>query len=283
MVENFCNTINYKILDITNFKNSKSKFLIECDKQHQYRTSWNYLDSGYRCPKCNGGVKHSFNYIEKQIKKTGYKLISNTYKNAISKIEVECPNEHRYHVSYANFYMGHRCPVCNGGKSLTYEYVKEQIENNGYILISTEYINNNTNLILKCPNRHQFNMRYSDFQQGQRCPLCSFIDNKSKPERRVVEFVKNIYDGLIIENDRSVIHNPLTNKMLELDIYLPELNKAIEFNGDYWHHKEDVKRRDIEKIKQCEEKNIELLVVEEKDWIDDKEGCLNKIKNFIMV
>jgi uncharacterized protein with PIN domain len=281
-IKEFCKTINYTVIDISNFKNSKSKFVVECDKGHKYETAWNYLDSGYRCPICKGGVKHTYHHIKEQIEKEGYKLISDTYKNAMVKIEVECPKGHQYKVSYANFYMGHRCPVCNGGIKHTHSYIKEQIEKEGYELLSTDYNNNHSVLSMKCTNKHQFKMRYSDFQKGQRCPLCSFIDGKSKPEKVIVEFIKTIHNGLIVENDRSVIKNPITKKMLELDVYLPDLNKAIEFNGIYWHGKEDVKQRDIIKSNQCIEKNIDLLVIDENDWINNKELCFNNIKNFIL-
>jgi hypothetical protein len=43
-----------------------------------------------------------------------------------------------------------------------------------------------------------------------------------------LEFIKSIYNGEIIENDKKTIINPITNHWLELDIYLPDINKAIE-------------------------------------------------------
>ena len=41
----------------------------------------------------------------------------------------------------------------------------------------------------------------------------------------MLEYIKSIYSGCIIKNDRSVLSGK------ELDIYLPELNIAFEFNG----------------------------------------------------
>ncbi len=66
------------------------------------------------------------------------------------------------------------------------------------------------------------------------------------------------------------IVNPKTGNYLELDIFLPELNKAIEYNGIYWHSKENVKNRDKLKSTQCKNKGIDLLVIEESDWIKNK-------------
>jgi len=68
-----------------------------------------------------------------------------------------------------------------------------------------------------------------------------------------------------------------------LDIYLPGIKKAIEFNSNYWHHKDDVKQRDDEKIRQCKEKNISLLVIDYDKWKKDKMLYREKIKSFIQV
>ena len=57
-------------------------------------------------------------------------------------------------------------------KVLTYEEVKEYIENCGYKLLSKEYINNHTKLKLKCPKGHIFELRFNDFKNGQRCRQC---------------------------------------------------------------------------------------------------------------
>lgn len=59
------------------------------------------------------------------------------------------------------------------GRRLTYEQVQQYIELEDYQLVSTTYVNNYTKLEIRCPQEHQFEMRYNDFQQGQRCPHCA--------------------------------------------------------------------------------------------------------------
>ncbi len=87
---------------------------------------------------------------------------------------------------------------------------------------------------------------------------------------------------------------------MELDILLPEKNKAIEFNGTYYHadprfyqpndlvrfiKKEkiakDVWQYDEKKAQKCKEKGIQLLIVWEDDWNKDNENERIKIQNFI--
>ena len=57
-------------------------------------------------------------------------------------------------------------------KKLTYEYVKSKFEEEGYELLSTEYINNRTKLKYKCPNNHIHDITFHKFIKGRRCPYC---------------------------------------------------------------------------------------------------------------
>lgn len=94
----------------------------------------------------------------------------------------------------------------------------------------------------------------------------------SKKEKEVLLYVKSIYKGKIIENDHSVLGNQ------ELDIYLPELSIAIEFNGAYWHS-EEIKGKNYhkDKTKLCLDKGIRLIHIYEWEWDNQKE----MIKTFL--
>ena len=56
---------------------------------------------------------------------------------------------------------------------LTYEEVKKYIENFGYKLLSNEYINGKTKLLVQCDKGHKYEVLFYNFQQGRRCPYCS--------------------------------------------------------------------------------------------------------------
>lgn len=96
-------------------------------------------------------------------------------------------------------------------------------------------------------------------------------DYRSKVENELFEYVESIYSGRIIQNDRSIIHS-------ELDIFLPDLNLAIEFNGMIFHSDaflfltKGINSVDYhsKKMKQCQAKNIKLLYVWEDDWSQNK-------------
>jgi len=75
----------------------------------------------------------------------------------------------------------------------------------------------------------------------------------------------------------------------ELDIYIPDKNLAIEFNGLYWHseqvlgYKKKVSPRQyhLNKTKLCQEKGIKLLQFFEDEWIEKKEIIKSIINNSI--
>ena len=83
------------------------------------------------------------------------------------------------------------------------------------------------------------------------CTNCIPVNISSGKELELLDFIKSNYDGEIIENDRKVLSGK------ELDIYLPGLNLAFEFNGLYWHselHKDD--KYHLEKTEKCLDKGV---------------------------
>jgi len=152
----------------------------------------------------------------------------------------------------------------------------------GYTFVSDDYISNQDLLSIKCERDHIFQMRFNNFQQGQRCPVCNAIDQKSTQEREVLEYVRSIYTGVIVENDRTIIRSYSSGLPLELDIWLPEIRLAIEFNGVYWHTKEQHIHNDRIKLAECERKGLTLLVITDVEWIEDHQIVLDRIFNLLL-
>jgi len=96
-----------------------------------------------------------------------------------------------------------------------------------------------------------------------------------------LSLVTSLLNIPVIPNDRTQILNPLTGKNLELDIWMPELKKAIEYNGEYWHSLPDRQHNDKIKVQQCKDKGIELLVIKDNEWSNNRKGCIDNIKTFI--
>ena len=88
----------------------------------------------------------------------------------------------------------------------------------------------------------------------------------SMSEKKIVDTIKQNYSGIIIENSKKII------KPLELDIYLPELNLAVEFNGTYYHSELANCSKDyhLRKSLLCRDKNIRLIHIYEFENLDEQ-------------
>jgi hypothetical protein len=108
----------------------------------------------------------------------GYLADMSTYVNGKSKIRVICPSEHEYYTSYSNFKSGCRCSKCSGNAKKTIEEVREVCSKNGFILLSSEYLNYKSPLRCECSFGHVVNISYSNIVSGNGCDVCRLLDKK---------------------------------------------------------------------------------------------------------
>ena len=121
-------------------------------------------------------------------KNEGYELLCE-YKNNRTPLVVKCPKGHIFDtMTFWSFKKGNRCPICSHKAKLTYEFVKNEFEKEGYSLISSEYKNANSKLITICPNGHEWNTTYARFYSGKRCGRCA---NNQKLE---FDFIKSEFE-----------------------------------------------------------------------------------------
>lgn len=138
---------------------------------------------------------------------------------------------------------------------------------------------NSTSILTK----YQFNYRR---KSKLFCPICNpnkTIVKFNYQEHEIYNYIKSVYRKEIRYRDRTAI------KPKELDFYLPDLKFAIEYNGSYWHadprlYKEndivhgkravDIWQRDNLKKQLCEQNNIKLFVINEYDWLNDKDKVI---------
>lgn len=110
---------------------------------------------------------------------------------------------------------------------------------------------------------HSWKTDVSSRTRGNGCPRCSAAKRTSSGEDELSRFVKDLLPDLTIQTgDRSVIHPS------ELDIYIPSLSIAFEFNGLYWHSEQAGKDRTYhyDKWRACRGKGIQLITIWEDDW-----------------
>ena len=109
------------------------------------------------------------------------------------------------------------------------------------------------------------------------------LNNKdNKFEREIKDYIRLLNENIrIISNTKDLLINPNTGYKLELDIYLPEYNLAIECMGRYIHNYNkfpEKEERDKLKVILCKEKGIELIQV----WEDNIDEGKQKIKERLL-
>ena len=149
-------------------------------------------------------------------------------------------------------------------------------------------INSLSEILIKCPicgeyDKHSFHnifrINSNDIKPNSHnlCHKCYANISQSSPELEIKSIITAMYNGKCIENSRSII------PPLELDLYYPEKNVAIEFNGNYWHD-ENHKSKDyhFNKFKLCKDKNIRLVSIYESDWYNKHDNIISLLKNIFI-
>ena len=72
------------------------------------------------------GKKYTIEEVKNFFKAKGYTLLSSEYSNNREKLEVICPNGHKWKVSFFDFKVRNvRCPYCKGNYNNIDEKLKE--------------------------------------------------------------------------------------------------------------------------------------------------------------
>lgn len=116
--------------------------------------------------------KKSIAAIRSQIEAEGYMLLTDTYVNAHSKLEIKCPNGHVFYKSINKWEKGQRCKYCNGALTHIDDIRKSFISEN-YTLLTTVYTGQQP-LEYICPNGHRGTITLKHWNKGTRCRECYF-------------------------------------------------------------------------------------------------------------
>ncbi len=132
-----------------------------------------------------------------------------------------------------------------------------------------------------CPQGHEYQATISHRTQdnGTNCPICNSGKQTSFAEQAVYYYVKKLYPDAINRYMADFLGR------MELDIYIPSINCAIEYDGEAWHTGEIKLKREEKKYKICKSKNIKLIRLREKETkvsvpIADIQFCENKLYEY---
>lgn len=179
---------------------------------------------------------------------------------------------HNFEQSIVNRVNGGNCPFCSHQKLLVgyndfatehpellseWDYKKNGIKPNELMSQSDKKV------WWICPFGHSYQSwmtsRCGTNHSG--CPICDKENHTSFPEQAVFYYIKKYYPDAI-NSDRTAIG-------IELDIFIPSLKIAIEYDGKNWHknNKYELKKNSV-----CKENNILLMRIRE-DGLQLYEDC----------
>jgi len=103
-----------------------------------------------------------------------------------------------------------------------------------------------------------------------RCHRCYPLRQVHFTENEVSKFIRYDLGVEIIQNDTKVLNGK------ELDVLIPSVNVAVEFNGLYWHSEMGSRGRidrnyHLNKTIDCAKRGIQLLHIFEDEWVSKKE------------
>ena len=241
------------------------------------------------CPSCQLIIKNkdkiltNHEFIEQSSlkHKNKYNYSLTDYKNSKTRVIITCPEHGNFTQLPASHLYGKGCKKCsvNNTKKILTSNIGEflikarKIHGDKYNYDKSIYINSQIKIKISCPEHGDFEQLPYDHLSNHGCLKCGLSYDKSELE--LVEFIKSL--NLDFEHNTRKIIPPL-----ELDIYIPSKNIAIEYNGLYWHSEEfKDKNYHLNKTEECEKLAIQLIHIFEDEWLYKQDIVKSRLKNIL--
>jgi len=172
--------------------NSK-KIRWSCSKGCSFVTTWKVLQRKKGCVICNDNRRLTYEQIVESLQEINSQLKTKKvdYKNSYNqKLDIVCPNNHSIQKTY-KAYKKHGCSICNPKKEkYDINELKEIAKQRGDTILSNQYIDAHTPLLIKCNNPthkpylslwttyNRNNVRSNGFIDKTQCRKCAYENIK---------------------------------------------------------------------------------------------------------
>lgn len=245
---------------------STVKFL--CPNSHENEAAaTNVLQRGYKCKHCL----------------TGYKVVSklewtdDLVLQMLDLLEVHTTTEVARMLNTTVSAINNKLAdleLSNSASRLVKLKLLQQLKLQGRFLVS-DFSSGKVLISVKCSKGHITTQQASNvIHHNTGCPTCFQAEGGSKGESSLLEFIKSVYTGWIELKDRSILEGK------ELDIVLPDIGIAIEYNGTYWHREDKVGRTyHKDKADATEKFGFQLIQIKDYDWLTKTEIVKSMLKS----
>ena len=271
-----------------------------CGMQYS-RIPMNIFCSPESCKYCNAkrlSMSHE-EFLKRASKKTDYEILSK-YINSSTKIHIRhkrCGKD--AWVLPLNFLKRKEgCPHCKGltiskVATLTHEeFVRALGERAKEFTFLTGYKGAHSPIRVRHSCGYAMTTTPDNLVRRGRCLGCE----KSIGEKEVYDFICSLGASTVIPNDRKTLP-----KKRELDIYLPELGIALEYDGLLYHSvewiiqqktklgvdlssaKKEAKERALWKTTESKKLGIRLIHIFEDEWLEHRDIVEDKIKSILKI
>ena len=187
---------------------------------------------------------------------------------------------HEYEQGIVNRVNGGNCPFCSHQKILAGfndlattnpEILKEWDYNKNDVLPTQIGVGTHKKIWWKCPFGHSY-QAYPSNRCGNThssCPICDKENHTSFPEQALFYYIKRAFPDTI-NSDKDTIG-------MELDIFIPSIKTAIEYDGLNWHKNNQF---ELKKNKECNNNGITLIRVRE-EGLQLYDNCICIVRNDI--
>lgn len=121
-----------------------------------------------------------------------------------------------------------------------------------------------------CPMGHEYRSSLLHRGHGTNCPICNSGRQTSFAEQAVFFYVKHKFP------DAENRVRGILGRRMELDIYIPSLNTAVEYDGVFWHSERN-RKRDSFKYKECLLHGIKLIRIRENSSDSTEEEIADEV------
>lgn len=266
--------------DVSPYANKKVWWKCPKGIDHEWESMISSVSSGTRCPICanlklvsSNSLLNTHPEIAKlwHPTKNGLKTPNDTVAGSSKKFWWKCDkaDDHEWQATGNSmvFSLNSGCPMCSGKilvksnclKNTHPEIAKEwHPTKNGILTPRDVFAGTGKSYWWKCDKGvdHEWKAKSNNRLKGTGCPYCT-LTPQSKQELTItfelIQFFKDI-------NPKG-FKTRVDGKLWTVDIYIPKLNLAIEFDGSYWH--KDKRALDKLKTKQLKKEGFDIIRVRE--------------------
>jgi hypothetical protein len=232
------------------------------------------------CPWCSGNKNNrTASWYQELAEKRGGKTEALKYVGTNVPVPWMCSRGHKWTAQACAIQAGVWCRECSGSAKHDLSWCQGEAERRGGKCLSEKYENALAKMRWQCKYGHVWEARpNSVISRGQWCPHC--CRHVSRPEEELFKIIKYLY-----EDAQSRVRIP-NHRRFELDIFIPSKNKAIEYDGLFWHHSvwaasHGAHERDAKKNAACQKEGIGLMRIQELELAEDPKGTLGRIMTWL--